>query len=349
MKRRKFLKITATGAGLAGITSTGSLADDRLFGSPMYLQGANTQQSINKLRLVLGRIEMPLTAWEPLTALAQLWGEVFVDEPTRQEFLSAPRRFLRRHGVPSAVIRQHGHEIRLLELVADPYVQHLASAGKYREFLNRLKTGNLLHDDAEDSLRRRVMKIIETDREQLQRQITATGLSLSDQIDFSSSAELYAITRELAAVNQVTQSVAAAVVVVVVAALAATYVSVGVNVTVALNLGVTISVAVSTAVTTGGGGGGFGGCNYCHADIGGLAALEPKMQSNLNMTIRAARLTGRKSFEAEALKDYIAGESRACLEAAEELGVITLPLKPQSRQVLLDSVGRLTCKAAGLV
>ena len=300
MKRRQFLSWSATGVGLAGAGQAGVLSGERLFGVPLYVQGApDAGLAENRLRLALSRIDMPVEAWEPLAGLARLWRLVLRDDESRREFRAAPGRFLRRHGVSSAVMEQQRQAIRLLELVADPYVQHLAGSGQYRRFIGKLREKHLLHDDAERSLRHRVRQILENDRARLREQIAAAGIELSRDTDFSDSAELYAITRELAAVNSATQSVAAAVVVVVVAALAATYVSVGVNVTVALNLGVTISVAVSTAVTAGGGGGGVGGvggCNYCHADVGTLAALEPKMRGNLELTLRAARLAGQPAF-----------------------------------------------------
>ena len=266
-----------------------------MFGEPLYLQDSASKARGNHLRLVLSRIEMPLEAWEPLVSLMHLWDLVFRDEASRRAFLSAPRKFLRGQGVSKAVLRQYRHEIRLLELVADPYVRHVAGAGRYREFIARLKEHGLLHDDAEQSLRRRVKGIIEADLEHLRQRVAGNEAALTVESELADSADLYQVTRELAAVNGATQAVAAAAVVVVVAALAATYVSVGVNITVALNVGVTISVAVSTAVTTSGGVAGnvvsgIGSCDYCHGDVGAVAGLEPKMRENLELMIRAARL-----------------------------------------------------------
>ena len=354
MKRRQFLSWSAAGIGFAGAGKAETVNGQRLFGVPMYLRESSQATLMqDKLRLALGRIEMPVEAWEPLANLARLWGLVLSDAASRRAFRAGPRRFLRRHGVPDDIIHEQYQAIRLLELMADPYVRHLAGSGQYRLFIGKLREIDLLHDDAERSLRHRVRRILEKDRVALRRQIARAGIDVSNTAAFTDSAELYEITRELAAVNSITQSVAAAVVVVVVAALAATYVSVGVNVTVALNLGVTISVAVSTAVTTGGGGGGgvggVGGCNYCHRDIGALAALEPKMRENLALTLRAARLSGQPAFATEAIREYIHTETRACLLVAEELDVIQLPAAAQARQTVIDAVGRLTCKAAGLL
>ena len=73
------------------------------------------------------------------------------------------------------------------------------------------------------------------------------------------------------------------------------------------------------------------------------------MRENLDLTIRAARLTGQPSFETQALRDYIFTETRACLEAAESLAVINLPGERGARESLLKGVARLTCRAAGLV
>ncbi|MDP6416566.1 MAG: hypothetical protein QGG54_16275, partial [Gammaproteobacteria bacterium] len=109
------------------------------------------------------------------------------------------------------------------------------------------------------------------------------------------------------------------------------------------------ALALGGGGVVGGGGAAGGTCNYCHTDFGALASLEPKMRDNLELTIRAARLTGQPSLETDALRDYIFTETRACLEAAESLAVINLPAEKNMREAVLQGVGRLTCKAAGLV
>ncbi len=349
MKRRNFLSLSAAGIGLAGMGPAGAATDGRMFGAPQYAGGSGQALGENRMRLALSRMEMPVETWEPVLGMSRVWNAVLQDETTQQAFLAAPRRFLARRGIPPSVIDRSPQEFRLLRLVCDPYVRHVASAGNYDAFISRLKEDDLLHDDAEDSLRQRVRQLLATDLEQLRQRVpemATGGLALSD---LAESADLYAVTRELAAVNSETQAVAAAMVVVVVAALAATYVSIGVNVTVVLNLGFSISIAVSVSIGVGGAGGVGGGCENCHADIGAVAALEPKMRDNLDWTIRAARLTGRPSFEIEALKDYIFTETRACLEAAESLAALNLPSDPRARDAVLKGVARLTCRAAGLV
>lgn len=349
MQRRNFLSLSAAGIGLAGMGPAGAATDGRLFGMPQYARGPGQALGENRMRLALSRMEMPVEAWEPLLNMSRLWNTVLQDDATRQEFTAAPRRFLARHGIPLSVIDRSPQEFRLLQLVCDPYVRHVAAAGNYGAFIGRLKEDGLLHDDAEDSLRRRVRALLATDLEQLRRRVPGMAAGETALPELAESADLYAVTRELAAVNGETQAVAAAMVVVVVGALAATYVSVGVNVTVVLNLGFSISVAVSVSIGVGGAGGGVGGgCENCHADIGAVAALEPKMRDNLDWTIRAARLTGRPSFETEALKAYIFTETRACLEAAESLAALNLPSDPRARDVVLEGVARLTCRAAGL-
>jgi len=348
MKRRNFLSLSAAGIGLAGMGPAGAATDGRLFGAPQYARGSGQALGENRMRLALSRMEMPVEAWEPVLSMSRVWNAVLQDDATRQAFLAAPRRFLARRGIPPSAIDRSSQEFRLLRLVCDPYVRHIASAGNYGAFISRLKEDDLLHDDAEDSLRQRVRQLLAADLDQLRQRVPAMAAGGTALSDLAESADLYAVTRELAAVNSETQAVAAAMVVVVVAALAATYVSVGVNVTVVLNLGFSISIAVSVSIGVGGAGGG-GGCDYCHADVGAVAALEPKMRDNLDWTIRAARLTGRPSFETEALKDYIFTETRACLEAAESLAALNLPSDPRARDVVLKGVARLTCRAAGLV
>lgn len=349
MKRRNFLSLSAAGIGLAGMGPAGAAADGRLFGAPQYARGAGQALGENRMRLALSRMEMPVEAWEPLLGMSRVWNTVLQDDATRHAFLAAPRRFLARRGIPPSVIDRSPQEFRLLRLVCDPYVRHVAAAGNYGAFISRLKESNLLHDDAENSLRRRVRRLLAADIEQLRRRMPDTGTGVTTLSDLTESADLYAVTRELAAANGETQAVAAAMVVVVVAALAATYVSVGVNVTVVLNLGFSISVAVSVSIGVGGAGGGGDSCADCHSYIGAVAGLEPKMHDNLDQTIRAARLTGQPTFETEALKDYICTETRACLEAAESLAALNLPSDPHARGVVINGVARLTCRAAGLV
>ncbi|MFQ5636086.1 MAG: hypothetical protein ACE5G3_12255, partial [Gammaproteobacteria bacterium] len=328
----------------------------RLYGRPLYADDPERVIGEDRLRLALSRIEMPVETWGPVMSMSRLWNAVLHDDKKREQFLASPRRFLARHGVPSDAMKRSPQEFRLLRLVCDPYVRHLAGSGNYRAFIDRLKEHDLLHDDAEDSLRHRIRAVLDTDLEQLRARLPGPAAPGAALAGLPESADLYLVTQELAAVNSTTQAVAAAAVIVVVAALAATYVSVGVNVTVVLNLGFSISVAVSVAVATGGGGGvggiggggGGGGCSNCHGDFGALAGMEPKMRDNLDLTIRAARLSGRPSFETEALKDYIFTETRACLEAAESLAVIELPAGKKAREAVLRGVGRLTCRAAGL-
>ena len=350
MKRRKFLNLSAAGIGMAGLGPAGAAVtgatDGRLYGAPLYEMNSDRALGENRLRLVLSRMEMPVEAWGAVMNMSRLWGAVLQDETTCAEFLSAPKRFLVRNGIPPAVMKRSKQEFRLLRLLCDPYVRHIAGSGNYQAFIDRLKENDLLHDDAEGSLRNRIRRILETDLEQLQTLLPPAEAGRTQLSSLQNSADLYFVTRELAAVNATTQAVAAAAVVVVVAALAATYVSVGVNVTVVLNLGFAISVAVSTSITVSGGGGGH--CYSCHTDVGTLAGLEPKMKDNLELTIRAARLSGQPSFETEALKDYIFTETRACLEAAESLAVLNLPVEQKARDAVLQGVGRLTCKAAGL-
>lgn len=351
MKRRNFLSLSTAGIGLAGLGPVGSVAGDRLFGTPLYDKNPEHILGEDRLRLVLSRIEMPVEAWGPLMNMSRIWNAVLQNDATRDAFLASPKRFLARNGIPSTVMRRSPQEFRLLRLICDPYVRHIASSGNYHAFISRLKEKNLLHDDVEGSLRNRIRRLLEADIEQLRARLPRAATGSTALPDLQNSADLYFVTQELAAVNSTTQAVAAAVVVVVVAALAATYVGVGVNVTVVLNLGFSISIAVSVAVGIAGsvGGGVIGGCSNCHADFGSLAGLEPRMRENLDLTIRAARLTGQPSFETAALKDYIFTETRACLEAAESLAVINLPGEPEAREAVLQGVARLTCQAAGLV
>ena len=349
MKRRNFLSLSAAGIGLAGLGPGGSVAGGRLYGAPLYESNPDRMLGENRLRLALSRIEMPVEAWAPLINMSRLWNAVLQDDSTRKAFRRSPRKFLARNGVPLAALEHSSQEFRLLQLISDPYVRHIAGSGNYPAFINLLKENNLLHDNAEGSLRNRIRKLLEADIDKLRSQLSGMKSEGGELSSLQNSAELYFVTQELAAVNRTTQAIAAAVVVVVVAALAATYVSVGVNVTVLLNLGFSISVAVSIAIGIGGAGGGGGACNYCHTEFGALAGLEPKMRDNLELTIRAARLTGRPSLETDALKDYIFTETRACLEAAESLAVINLPAEKAIREAVLQGVGRLTCRAAGLV
>ena len=342
MKRRRFLGLSASGFGLMSMGASAGFAEGRLFGRPLYASSAPESVEDNKLRLVLSRIDMPIDAWEPLVSYAGLWRTILSDEQAREAFRAAPGKFLLQHGFSAPALRQSRQEVRLLKFISDPEMRHVAGAGNYREFLGRLRAAGLLNDDAESSLRQRIKNLLQQDLEQIRRKMNESGLQYSQVLDSEQGEELYLITQQLQAEGQITQAAAAAVVVVVVAALAATYVSVGVNVTVGINLGVAISVAVSVAVTVG------GGCNYCHAEIGQLASQVPSMRENLEMTIRAARLTGQKTMETEALRDYVQTEARACIEAAESLELLKLPAEPNIRQNLLNSVGRLTCNAAGL-
>ncbi len=346
MKRRKFIGLSAAGISLAGFGPVSGATGGRLYGGSVSGRHAQRKLGEDRLRLVLSRIEMPVEAWGPVMNMSRLWNTVLQDAASRDEFRVSPRRFLARNGIPLSVMRHSSQEFRLLRLVCDPYVRHIASSGNYRAFIERLQEENLLHDDAEGSLRNKIRGLLETDVEALKENLPVAITGSAMLPDLQDSADLYFVTRELAAVNSTTQAVAAAAVVVVVAALAATYVSVGVNITVVLNLGFTISIAISVAVGVSGGGG--GGCTNCHADFGALANLEPKMRENLDLTIRAARLTGQPSFATKALKDYIFTETRACLEAAESLAVINLPVNKEPREAVLQGVARLTCRAAGL-
>ncbi|MDP6416687.1 MAG: hypothetical protein QGG54_16890, partial [Gammaproteobacteria bacterium] len=253
MKRRNFLSLSAAGIGLAGLGPSGSVAGGRLYGAPLYEANTDRVLGENRLRLALSRIEIPIEAWGPLMNMSRLWNAVLQDKSTREEFRSSPRRFLARNGVPLAIMKRSSQEFRLLQLICDPYIRHIAGSGNYRAFISRLKENNLLHDDAEDSLRNRIQKLLETDIDNLRAQLPRTSTGDTELSGLQDSADLYFVTQELAVVNSTTQAIAAAVVVVVVAALAATFVSVGVNVTVVLNLGFSISVAVSTAIGIGGG------------------------------------------------------------------------------------------------
>jgi len=344
MKRRNFLSLSAAGIGMAGLNPASGAVSGRLFGAPLYAKNQQGALGEDRMRLTLSRMEMPVEAWEPLMKMSRVWNAVLRNDATRKEFQASPRRFLVRNGIPLTVMKRSPQEFQLLKIICDPYVRHVAGVGNYRAFISHLSENDLLHNDAEDSLRRRIRGLIETDVEQFRTQLTRAGFSGTELSDLQDSADLYFVVQELSAANSTTQAVVVAAIFVLVAVVAATYVSVGVNVIVALNLGFAISVAVSTAVFTGGG----STCSNCHADVGALANMEPKMRENLDLTIRVARLTGQPSFETEALKDYINTETRACLEAAESLAVLNLPKGREAREAVLQGVGRLTCQAAGL-
>ncbi len=344
MKRRNFLSLSAAGIGMAGLSPASGAVSGRLYGTPIYANDQRRALGEDRMRLTLSRMEMPVEAWEPLMKMSRLWNAVLRNDATRKEFQASPRRFLVRNDIPLSVMKRSPQEFQLLQVICDPYVRHVAGSGNYRAFISHLSESNLLHNDAEDSLKNRIRSLIETDVEQLRAQLTRAGVSGTELSDLQGSADLYFIMQELSAVNSTTQAVIAAAVIAVVAVVVATFVAVGVNVIAALNLGFAISIAISAAIFTGG----FGSCDNCHADVGVLANLEPKMRDNLNLTIRAARLTGQPTFEIQALKDYINTETRACLEAAESLAVLSLPKGREAREAVLEGVGRLTCQAAGL-
>ena len=200
----------------------------------------------------------------------------------------------------------------------------------------------MLRENAQSSLRDRIRTLLNTDIEKFRSEIQSLNQNTAGgEVSFQDTADLYAVTQQLAAVNSTVQVVAVLVVVVVGLALLVIVVSVAAAVTVSAAAAVATTVTVSSSVFA-------SGCSNCHADYGKLANMEPKMRHNLETVIRAARLTGQKSFEVEALRDYIAVESQACLEAAEDLAVIKLPRQKKVRQELFSGVARLTCDAVGL-
>lgn len=343
MKRRKFLSVSAASAGL--VASGGSL-----YGEPLFLAPAGQKPGVsgnpaledNKMRLALSRMEFPVEAWEPVMSMSRLWGRVLKNPETRKAFRKSPGRFLRDNGVPREIIRKNKESFRLLKLVSDPYVRHLASSGSYSAFIQKLQESNMLQENAQSSLRSRIKTLLNTDLDQFRSAIQSVSPDgVVREMSFQDSSDLYAVTQQLAAINNSAQAVGVLTVVVVVAVLVLIGISVAVAVTVGAAAGVATTVAVVSSVFV-------SGCSSCHADYGKLANLEPKMRQNLETVIRAARLTGQKSFEIEALRGYISAEAQACLEAAEDLAVIKLPRQKKERQEFFRSVTRLTCDAAGL-
>lgn len=343
MKRRKFLGISVAGAGLV-------VSGNGLYGDPLFKMSAFQESGVlrnraleeNKLRLALSRVELPVEAWEPVMNMSRLWAGVLKNPETRREFRKSPRKFLRENGVPREVIRKNKDSFRLLKVISDPYVRHLASSGSYSAFIQKLQESGVLQEDAQSSLRDRVRTLLDTDIEKFRSEIQSLNQNTAGgEVSFQDTADLYAVTQQLAAVNSTVQVVVVLLVLVVAVALLVVLVSVAAGVTVGAAAGVATTVAVTTSTFV-------SGCSSCHADYGKLANLEPKMRQNLETTIRAARLTGQKSFEVEALRDYITAESQACLEAAEDLAVIKLPRQKKVRQELFSGVARLTCDAVGL-
>jgi len=344
MKRRQFLSLSAAGVGLAGLDQRLPTGSGGLYGQPLFMRGGSTAGGENRLRLSLSRMEIPVDAWNPIMQMSRLWNSVLREETSRRAFHASPRRFLLDHGVPPDVMDETDPQFQLLRVVTDPYVRHLAAAGDYPAFLVRLKESGVLHRGAEGALRSRIKAILQADQEALRRELAAApGVRGPAAKQPPELTEVYTVSRQLATLNDAVQVVAVAAVAVAVAAIVVTLISVAVTVTVGLSLGFAVSVAVQTSVAASG-----GSCGNCHADLGKVAGLEPAMRRNLETVIRAARLTGQRSFEVEALKDYIATESRACLEAAEELAIIRLPVRQPARDELFADVARLTCTAAGL-
>ncbi len=343
MKRRKFLGISAAGAGL--VASGSSLYGDPLFQmSALQKSGALSNRALedNKMRLAFSRMELPVEAWEPVMNMSRLWTSVLASPKTRREFRKSPRKFLHDNGVPREIIRKNKDSFKLLKLISDPYVRHLASSGSYSAFIRKLQESNILQENAQSSLRARVKTLLNTDIERFRSAVqSATRDVAGREVSLQDTADLYAVTQQLAVLNGSAQAVAVVAVFVVAAALVLVVVTIGVAVTVGTGVGLATSIAVFSSVFA-------SGCDSCHADFGKLANLEPKMRQNLETVIRAARLTGQKSFEVEALRDYITVESQACLEAAEDLAVISLPRQKKARQELFRGVARLTCDAAGL-
>ncbi len=343
MKRRKFLNLSAAGVGLMGLGPAGAAGNIGLYGEPMFQQSSSNALAENRLRLTLSRAELPVEAWEPIMNMSRLWGQVLKNKATRTAFQRSPRRFLRSRGVPDDIVGENSDQFRLLKMICDPYVRHLASSGNYRAFIGKLRDANVLEQRAGNRLRGRIRGLLQQDLQQLRsRMQSVTRDDFTQLSEIETTAELYAVSQQLAAANDTTQVVAAAVALVVVAVAVLTYVTISINAAVILNVAAAVAVVVAAAVTV------SGGCTDCHANFGKLASLEPSMQQNLDTVIRAARLSGQASFETEALKDYIADESQACLEAAEDLAVIHLPRQKKVRQDLFRNVAQLSWKAAGL-
>jgi len=306
--------------------------DGRLFGMPSYIGSTDASLRKDKLRLSLSRVDVPVEAWDSVINLSGIWDLVLNDRRAQKAFLSSPRRFLQDHGIAQDVLNADSQEVRLLKLVCDPYVRHVAASGQYREFIAQLQKSDVLHADADDSLSQQIRELMQSDLTRMRELVSSAKVGfVGDVLGSQNTADLYFLTEQLVgASSSLSESNAAATAAVVILAAAV------VVVVVAVGVGISVSVGVS-------------GCTNCHADLGALANIEPKMRENLDTVIRAARLTGQSSIEVEALKDFVATESRLCLEVADEMDLIQLPNDSKARTMVLQAVARLGQNAMGLL
>jgi hypothetical protein len=366
MKRRAIL-------GTIGIAVVPKTAGAALYGTPASVTGP-AEAAADVMRLPLSGAQIPPSTLDDINRYQRLWSAVFTDAATRADFRRNPGVYLRRQGLPATVLSIDDHEVRLMQALADDEVLATSMSGDYAAFLARLKELGLVQRSPPSNLKHRVMEAMRQNLPEIQ----STARALAEQNDDAYLRDLLESQELRYLYTQLTPSieqVAVAAVPVAIAAIVVTYISVAVGVTVAIMAGVYISIAVSMGVVA------SGGC-FNTLDLGyqvasaengpltaatsrtaqrreidhamatriligkRLLALAPEQLREAQVISRTARLLNNDAFVLEANRQLVRDEIGAFVEAAEEVGLISVP--QDTRPAVIKAMEQLALRAAAL-
>jgi hypothetical protein len=366
MKRRAIL-------GTIGIAVVPQTAGATLYGTPVSVTGP-AQAAADVLRLPLSGADIPPSTMDDINRYRRLWSTVFTDAATRADFRRDPGIYLRRQGLPATVLTTDDHEVRLMQALADDEILATSMSGDYAAFMGRLKELGLVQRGPPSNLKRRVVEAMRQNLPEIQSSARALAEQNDDAYlqDLLQSQELrYLYTQLTPSIEQV----AVVAVPVAIAAIVVTYISVAVGVTVAITAGVYISIAVSMGVVA------SAGCfntldqafQVASAENGPLTAttsgtshrrevdramatriligkrllaLAPEQLREAQVISRTARLLNNDAFVLEANRQLVRDEIGAFVEAAEEVGLISIA--QDTRPAVIKAMEQLALRAAAL-
>lgn len=323
------------------------------------------------MRLVLENVGIPSDSISMMAHFGNVWESVLSSKELKDKFIYDPNGFLIEHGIPSSVLESRDQEVVLLKAMTDNDVLAAALSGDYIEFIRKLKEHGVTTAYAKSNLKKNVVSALHKNIDDVKKRLRNRSYSPGKANTH------YAKANELAFLyGQLTPSieqVAMAAVPVALAAIVVVYVSVGVAVTVGVLAGVAVSVAVATAVTVGSG-------EMCaevskYQLFAGPAAtpslsrterqrvmegaiaqreligkrmlkLSPEMLEEAQKQARLARLLNQDKFILETNRQLVKDEVTAFLEAAEQSGLISIPMT--NREEVVRVIQSIALRATAL-
>lgn len=364
MKRRSILGSLGS-MGLIGVA--GAANSTSLYGTPVSVSGPISKTSNEPLKLLLGELNLPSKTIPLMAQYGQIWDKVLGNEIEKKKFHHDPAGYLRENGIPPSILESRDQEVLLLKALSDDNVISAAISGEYKEFLESLVRLGVTSQTSKSGLKKKVAEILMDKKEEISSKFSSKSI---ENLRSESANEIVYLYSQLApSIDQV----AVAAVPVAIAAIAVVYVSVGAVVTVGVLGGVYVSIAVATAITVG---------TECVLDtqtdlyagpassnrpqlgrterqrrmqhaiaqrelIGKrMMILSPERLQEAQQTARLARLMSNNEFALQANRQLVKDEVEIFIEAAEEVGLLKIPI--QSRGDVLSSLQRIALRAAAL-